>query len=120
MHRLLRFSEILLCGCIFALGCSIRLRMSDPAFEIDGRKGWQWTASAISYLQFRSGRAWRPARHRFHPEHEYFVRAINLLNQVESAIPEPCACVYCSGSPFYDAKKPVASVAIEKAKAARA
>lgn len=91
--------------------CAISLGM-DEASVIDERKGWQWIASAKAYLDYRSGSTWRPARHRFHPEHEYFVRGINLLNQVNSQVMEKvCPCVYCrTGAQFYDAKKPATSV----------
>lgn len=88
----------------------------NESIEVEGRKGWQWIASAKSYLDYRSGSEWRPARHRFHPEREYFVRGINLLNQVNAEImAKVCPCVYCrTGAPFYDAKKPCVSVKEKK------
>lgn len=36
--------------------------------EVDGRVGRQWVESALAYLHYRSGRAWRPVAQRSHPE----------------------------------------------------
>jgi len=45
----------------------------------DGRTGWHVLNSAIAYLTYRRGDAWRPATHRFHPDVRYCTAGIALL-----------------------------------------
>lgn len=60
-----------------------RLPIHGPLFE--GRSGFQILKSAITYLDFCSGREWRPASHRFHPTVEYFVAGIRVLKPIAAS-----------------------------------
>ncbi|MFB3918070.1 MAG: hypothetical protein ACE14M_15185 [Terriglobales bacterium] len=47
--------------------------------QVDGRTGRQWVESVLEYLNWRSGRAWRPMSHRFH-------ETVNLCDQARRLI----------------------------------
>lgn len=50
-------------------------------FQFDGRKGHQWIASVLAYLDWRAGDSWRPVSHRFHPEREHYIRGHRAVSQ---------------------------------------
>lgn len=76
------------------------------------RSGFQIYTSVRNYLLWRSGADWRPMSHRFHDDRLDYLSASNTLNQAfNSDSPKPCACPYCSGSPFADERRPVQPVA---------
>lgn len=52
----------------------------EPA-DLDGRSGYQWVQSVLSYLDWRAGLSWRPARERNHPERVKYVSASLELRQ---------------------------------------
>lgn len=52
---------------------------------VDGCSGYQWLQRVKAYLHYRSGLTWLPTTKRFHPEVEYYVLGIRLLNEAWSA-----------------------------------
>jgi hypothetical protein len=64
-------------------------RPEPPLWVVDGRNGRQWSDSVLAYLQYRSGQAWRPSSHRFHPEYEIYVRAMYEVNYAMNGPGQP-------------------------------
>ena len=59
-------------------------------YVIEGRTGRQWALSIMAYLDFRSGRRWRPLADRFNPEYEIYLGAWRLVNAAQRD-PAPAA-----------------------------
>jgi hypothetical protein len=53
----------------------------DSPAQVDGRSPLQWVKSVLSYLDWRSGREWRPLADRNHPERRAYTDASLQLRQ---------------------------------------
>lgn len=56
-----------------------RPRPLPEIYELDGRKAHQWVTSIVTYLDWRAGREWRPASHRWLPESYVYTQARQIV-----------------------------------------
>jgi hypothetical protein len=70
---------------------------SDGDLERDRRSESEWIDAVLSYLQFRSGSAWRrgKVRHRQSPRFWEYTDAIRLINEQKYKEQPPCNCRHC-------------------------
>lgn len=122
-------AQLLLHRAIDFLGSEFSPRRTQAPMDMtdaerDLRNGDEWLLSAVSYLEYRSGKAWRKLHRpgeRFNPLRWYYLDAIRLLSDLRYFSAPACTCSRC-----LPRKKPVGSEDVTlslrqlKAKAARA